>query len=178
VSEFPPGEPARPHHFPRRNRLIAALSGAVVVVEAAARSGALITVDHALDLGLDIFAVPGSVESPQAAGSNALIRDGAHLLTCGEDLLSVMGWSSSRTPGGRMAPPASTLRGAAEGAPPAALELALGTAPRSLDQLVESLGLTAPVVMAALSRAEISGAVHRSAEGWVIGREFFSGSRK
>jgi DNA processing protein len=81
VSEFLPEEPARPFHFPKRNRIIAALARAVIVVEAGARSGALITVDHALDLGREVLSVPGSVENPQARGSNALLRDGARLLT-------------------------------------------------------------------------------------------------
>ena len=90
VSEFPPGDRPRPHHFPRRNRVIAGLSSGVVVVEAASRSGALITVDHAPDLGLEVFAVPGSVESTQAEGTNALLRDGAHLLTSGSEVLEVL----------------------------------------------------------------------------------------
>ncbi len=80
VSEFLPDESARPHHFPKRNRIIAALSRAVVVVEAGRKSGALITVDHGLDLGRDILAIPGSVENPQAVGSNSLLRDGARVL--------------------------------------------------------------------------------------------------
>jgi DNA processing protein len=80
VSEFLPGQPALPHHFPKRNRIIAALTRAVVVVEAGFRSGALITVDHALDLGREILVTPGSVENPQAVGSNALIREGARVV--------------------------------------------------------------------------------------------------
>lgn len=87
VSEFLPAESALPHHFPQRNRIIAALSGAVVVVEAGARSGALITVDHGLDLGRDILAFPGSVESARSVGTNRLIRDGARLLTDPEAIL-------------------------------------------------------------------------------------------
>ena len=87
VSEFLPGEEPLPHHFPRRNRLIAALSKAVVVVEAARRSGALITVEHALDIGRDVFAVPGTVGRPQSEGVHALIRDGAGLVTSAHDIL-------------------------------------------------------------------------------------------
>ena len=64
LSEFLPGEPARTHHFPRRNRILAALGGAVVVVEAAEKSGAMITVEHALDLGRDVYAVPGGPRHP------------------------------------------------------------------------------------------------------------------
>ena len=80
LSEFLPEQEARPHHFPKRNRIIAALARAIVVVEAGERSGALITVDHGLDLGRDILAVPGSLQNPRARGTNALIRDGARLL--------------------------------------------------------------------------------------------------
>ena len=87
VSEFLPGEAPLPHHFPRRNRLIAGLSRAVVVVEAAIRSGALITVDHALEIGRDVFAVPGTVGRPRSEGANALIRDGAGLVTNADDVL-------------------------------------------------------------------------------------------
>jgi DNA processing protein len=87
VSEFLPPEPSLPHHFPRRNRIIAALTRAVVVVEAARQSGAFITVDHALDLGRDVLAVPGSVESPLSEGTNALLKEGAKVLPTPKDIL-------------------------------------------------------------------------------------------
>ncbi len=77
VSEFPPGAPAEPHHFPRRNRIIAALARDVIVVEASNRSGALITAEIALDLGRDVHAVPGPIDRATAAGANRLIADGA-----------------------------------------------------------------------------------------------------
>ncbi len=98
LSEFLPGEPARAHHFPRRNRILAALGGAVVVVEAAEKSGALITVEHALDLGRDVYAVPGALDAPQSRGCNTLIRQGAQVITSpeefGQDLGLVCGSSS------------------------------------------------------------------------------------
>jgi DNA processing protein len=169
VSEFPPGEPARPYHFPRRNRLIAALARAVVVVEAAERSGALITVDHALDLGLDVFAVPGSVETPQAAGANALIRDGAHLLTRGEELMEVMGWSAPPRAKLDALPAAASPEAGAGEADIRTIAAALGQSPRSLEQLVEALGISASAVLAQLTRAEIAGTAFRSGEGWVRG---------
>jgi DNA processing protein len=77
VSEFLPGTSAAPHHFPRRNRILAALASVTVVVEAGRRSGSLITVDHALDLGRDIWAVPGPIDTSVCAGSNRLLVDGA-----------------------------------------------------------------------------------------------------
>jgi len=87
LSEYPPGTPAEPFRFPARNRLIAALSRGVVVVEGAAKSGTRITAEHAVDLGLDVFAVPGPVTSPLAETPLGLIRDGATMIRGTADLL-------------------------------------------------------------------------------------------
>lgn len=91
LSEFPNGSRAGPGSFPRRNRIIAALASLVVVIEAPVKSGALLTVDHALALGRNVGVVPGAVDSPQSAGSNALMRDGAAVITSIEDALSLAG---------------------------------------------------------------------------------------
>ena len=88
VSEFPPGYTTRGANFPRRNRIISGLCCGTCVVEAPSRSGALITADLALEQGRDLFAVPGNVDSPNSAGTNALIRDCARAVTCGADILS------------------------------------------------------------------------------------------
>ena len=88
LSEYPPGVPAEPYRFPARNRLIAALSRGVVVVEGAARSGTRITAECATDLGLDVFAVPGPVTSPLSETPLALIRDGARMIRGADDLLA------------------------------------------------------------------------------------------
>lgn len=90
VSEFTPLEPPLRHHFPKRNRILAALARAVVVVEAGDKSGALITVDHALQLGRDVYALPGSVENPRARGSNLLLRDGAGVIPFPEAVLEAL----------------------------------------------------------------------------------------
>jgi DNA processing protein len=90
LSEFLPGEPPLPHHFPRRNRIIAALADAVLVVEAGAKSGVFITVDHALDLGREIFAVPGPIGRDSSLGVHQLIRDGATLVTDIADIVEVL----------------------------------------------------------------------------------------
>ncbi len=87
LSEFPLEQPGSRWTFPRRNRLIAGLSLGVVVVEAPARSGALITADHALEQGKEVFAVPGPITSQASAGSNRLIREGAKLVTSADDVL-------------------------------------------------------------------------------------------
>jgi DNA processing protein len=91
LGEYPPGLPAEPYRFPARNRLIAALSRGVVVVEGAARSGTRITATHALELGLEVFALPGPVTSPLAETPLELIRDGATLIRGPEDLLTDLG---------------------------------------------------------------------------------------
>jgi DNA processing protein len=96
VSEYPPGVPAEPFRFPARNRLIAALSRGVVVVEGAAKSGTRITAEHAIDLGLDVFAVPGSVTSPMAETPLGLIREGATLIRGAADLLEDLGIDPDR----------------------------------------------------------------------------------
>ncbi|PYL26791.1 MAG: DNA-protecting protein DprA, partial [Verrucomicrobia bacterium] len=88
LSQFPPGMPALAGHFPARNRTLAGLALGVVVVEAAERSGALITAGFAGDLGRETFAVPGRITSPTSAGANRLIQDGAKLVTCWQDIVS------------------------------------------------------------------------------------------
>jgi len=91
VSEYPPTMPAGPQHFPARNRIVVALARALVVVEGAAKSGSRISVDHALDLGREIFAVPGPVTSPLAETPLEMIREGATLIRGADDLLDDLG---------------------------------------------------------------------------------------
>ena len=91
MSEYAPGVPAEPYRFPARNRIVVALSSALVVVEGAALSGSRISVDHALELGRDVFAVPGPVTSPLAEVPLALIRDGATMIRGADDLLDDLG---------------------------------------------------------------------------------------
>ncbi|MGU7783352.1 DNA-processing protein DprA [Burkholderia sp. PU8-34] len=110
VSEWPLGTPARAWHFPQRNRVIAALVSGALVVEAAPRSGSLITARLANEMGRDVFAMPGSIHAPLAQGCHALIRDGAKLTATPEDVLEEYGLSewSRRAPGqGETAAPAS-----------------------------------------------------------------------
>jgi DNA processing protein len=98
VSEYPPGVPAEPQRFPARNRIVVALARALVVVEGAARSGSRISVDHALDLGRDVFAVPGPVNSPLAETPLEMLRDGARLIRGADDLLHDLGIDPAAPP--------------------------------------------------------------------------------
>jgi DNA processing protein len=101
LSEFPPGATPRPEFFPRRNRLVSGLSRAVVVVEAAARSGALITADCALEQGRDVLAVPGNVLSGRNRGAHALLRDGAKIVEDADDILEELGLPPTERRGSR-----------------------------------------------------------------------------
>lgn len=169
VSEFPPGTPPLKHHFPRRNRLIAALSSALVVVEAPHRSGAQNTVTHALDLGLEVGAVPGPIDRPSSSGTNRLLRDGAAVIAVPDDALAlVRAMPELGTPaGGRGTArggtePDSGTTAAARGASSAAvLWAALGPTPEALDAIAGRAGLSVPAASAALLELELAGAVRR-----------------
>jgi DNA processing protein len=159
VSEYPPGVPALPFRFPARNRIIAALSRAVVVVEGAAGSGSMISADHALDIGRDVFAVPGPVTGPLSTVPHALIRDGATLIRGPDDLLADLGFESG--------PAEATGLGAAA----AASQPALGTAERKVwdaltvssppDRLADLSGLALPEVVSALVGLEMRSLVRQ-----------------
>lgn len=168
ASEFPPAEPARKVYFPRRNRIIAALAQAVVVVQAGAKSGALITEREATALGREIFAVPGPVGPAASVGVHALLRDGAAPATCAEDVLRVMGWidggEAGDDPGVRQVGPGPSrhrlagLLGRDAGAG-AALCAALVEGPRDADDLAREAGLDAPAAAGLLGRLELEGIV-------------------
>jgi DNA processing protein len=148
VSEFPPGTPPLPHHFPRRNRILAALSGAVVVVEAGTRSGALITVDHALDLGVEVWAVPGPIDLDACAGSNRLLADGARPLLSVASFVEAMGGGLPERRARAEGPAARVLEALAEG-------------PLGVDELTARLALGAPELLTMLTQLELMGAVRR-----------------
>jgi len=95
ISEFPPGSAPLKYHFPMRNRLISGLSRAVVIVEASEQSGSLITAACALEQGRDVLAVPGNVLGGRNRGAHALIRDGAKIVECADDIVEELGWSAA-----------------------------------------------------------------------------------
>jgi len=90
ISEYEPPTEARAHYFLARNRIVSGLSDAVIIIEAAQRSGTLSTAAHALEQGKEVFVVPGNITSPLSAGCNALLKQGAHPITCAEDVLEVI----------------------------------------------------------------------------------------
>lgn len=156
ISEFPLGTAATASNFPRRNRLIAGLGQACLVVEAAPASGSLITARLAGELGRDVFAIPGSIHAPQYKGCHALIKQGAKLVECAQDILEELG------PQVVAATSATTNdeTGTAETRPEhAALLRALGHEPATLDQLIARSTLTADVVLAMLTELTLDGVV-------------------
>ena len=162
ISEFPLDMPPRPYHFPRRNRLIAALSAAVIVVEAAEDSGSLITADHALDLGREVLGVPGRVDNPNSRGVHRLLREGAAVCESADDVLRSLGLDPpQRAAEGASPTTASKPANASE----AALLEALAGAERHADELLDVTGLAAAAGLAALSALELRGAVTLGADG-------------
>ena len=161
VTEFPLGMQGMPANFPRRNRIIAALAHGVLVVEAAARSGSLITARLAAELGREVFAVPGSIHAPLSQGCHLLIRQGAKLVERTEDVLEEINLG-----------PASPLRPQALGSQPAAeqsefadradpLLAALGYDPVTLDALCERSGQPPDAAAARLLELELAGLAER-----------------
>ena len=152
VSEYAPGTPALPLHFPQRNRIIAGLSLGTLVVEAAVQSGSLITARMASEAGREVFAIPGSIHSPQSKGCHALLKQGAKLVESAEDILEELRGGAPRQPELPLA----------EEAPPAdPLLQALGHEPVSLDDLLARTGWPVAELSARLLNLELEGLVAR-----------------
>jgi DNA processing protein len=160
LSEMRLGEAPQARHFPRRNRIISGLSRGVVVVEAAEKSGSLITAQCALDQGREIFAVPGSPLDPRARGANKLIQGGATLVQSVEDILDVLrpmlgaGFREPGPDGGSS--PARALEAEADRIR-TAVEEALGPAPVEIDELIRQLGAPAAAVLTVILELELAG---------------------
>lgn len=172
VSEMFPGTRPQAQHFPRRNRLISGISLGVVVIEAAQRSGSLITARLALEQNRDVFAVPGNPLDPRAEGSNRLIRDGATLVRNADDVLTILSpmidntdtLARSRFEDAAKAPAVPSPTEAPEfGTSDTAgvIRQLLGTAPVEIDELIRESGLDAQSVMAVLLEFELAGKVER-----------------
>ena len=146
VSEYEPGTEPAPWRFPARNRIIAGLARVTIIVEARARSGALITADFALEDGREVFAVPGEITSALSRGTNELLRLGAAPLIESGDVLAVLGLEEAPAVlGAKLSESAQRVR-----------EL-LADHSASVDELVERLGFAANVVAAALVELELAG---------------------
>ena len=162
LSEQPMGLQPLARHFPRRNRIIAGLSPAVVVVEAAARSGSLITARDALDLGRDVLAIPGHPFDARAGGCNMLIRDGATLIRNGDDVIEALGHAKTSTSEDEVSSPKVPAR---------TIDLharildRLGPSPIAEDQLIRDLSARAVDVGPALVDLELDGRIERRAGG-------------
>lgn len=155
VSEFLPTATARPEHFPRRNRIIAGLSHATLVMEADVRSGSLITARQALQYGREVFAVPGSVLGGKHAGCHQLIRDGAALIENAEEVLQTMGWGVHATNANQ-----HKKYHPADSAELKLLQI-LAAESMHLDHISESCGLTVPELSPILLRLELQGVIER-----------------
>lgn len=151
VSEFPLGTPALKENFPRRNRIIAGLSQGCLVVEAAERSGSLITARLAGEAGREVFAIPGSIHSPLSKGCHKLIKQGARLVDDARDILEELGIPAAMKPGAPPAPPPD--------AESARILACLGYDPCDVDTLSERCGLTAERLYAILLQLELEGRI-------------------
>jgi DNA processing protein len=166
LSEYAPGTPALPEHFPQRNRIIAGLSLGTLVVEAAPRSGSLITARLASEAGREVFAIPGSIHAPQAQGCHGLIKQGAKLVETVADIVDELrdDW---RQPGaavprrGRTPSPSQRVLPMAAAADTDPLLLALGDDPVTLDALLARTGEPTQVLLARLMELELDGHVAR-----------------
>lgn len=160
VTEFAPAERPRPHQFPRRNRIVAALSDAVLVVQAGERSGARITAMHAADIGVDVLACPGQVGLPASVGCHSLLKDGAGIVTSAADVMEALSWPAL--------PPAPACRALEDDATVGdagtrAILRRLREGQASLEQLIPLAGDTGQA-LASLGRLEALGLV-RAAPG-------------
>ena len=148
LSELPPGSHSGPGSFPQRNRIIAGLATLTIVIEAPERSGALITGNKALDIGRDVGAVPGPIDSPQSVGTNRLLRDGAHVIASVDDALSLAGFQ----PRGSKMP---ALRSESEQRVWAALDVVAA----SLDDLCARVSMPVAQCMGAVTDLELRGII-------------------
>lgn len=155
VSEFPLGLAPIPNNFPARNRLISGLARGTLVVEAGEPSGALITVEFALEQGREVFAVPGPIHSSKSAGTNKLIRNGAALVSSAADILQDLNWTA-----------ATAQQEARQALPEDPIEAALlgliGYEPRHIDELGREAGFAAPAASAALAMLELKGFIRQA----------------
>lgn len=160
VSEYEPGTSVRSYQFLARNRIVSGLSDAVLITEAAARSGTLNTAMHALEQGKELFVVPGNITSPMSAGCNYLLKQGARVATCADDIIEIIAPELIR--------PQTTLALGANPEETAILKL-LGQGIRDGDELQRSSGLDANTFASTLTMLEINGSIRAlGANQWAL----------
>ena len=164
LTEYPPGETPKPGNFPRRNRLITALSEAVLVVEMGIHSGAQHTVGYALEQGKEVLAIPGSINSPASAGTNQLIKEGARLVTSAADVIEELrgvGRSSVRPSSPSTAGPAELRSSALQLLSPGEQKLmrSLSPDPAHVDEIARDAGETTAAILTTLLHLEMRGLV-------------------
>ncbi len=164
LSEYGPGEAGLPFHFPVRNRLISALARVVLVMEARERSGSLITVDRALEQGRDVLALPGRVGDPLSAGCNHLIRQGAGILTCVEDVCEALHLEEEKSQQGNPKAPSEEVSQELSGDAHRVYEL-LGAGPVHQDVLAAQLGWPLPRILELLWELEEAGLCRAASPG-------------
>lgn len=157
ISEFPPDAPPMPYQFPMRNRIISGLAHALLLIEAREKSGTHSTVNHALDQGREVFALPGNVDSPGSALPLKLLKEGAGLCTDATDILNSMGWAAP-------APVQTSLLEEDADEPDAEIRLildALAVEEKTLEELIDRTGLSASTLSMQLTLMELNGRVER-----------------
>lgn len=163
ISEFPLGTPPIASNFPKRNRIISGLTRGTLVVEAALASGSLITARTASEQGREVFAIPGSIHSPQARGCHALIRQGAKLVERAQDIWEEFGVPAAASPSPAPDAPAVAAASAVADHP---LLQAMGYDPVQLDALCSRTGWSAADAQAQLLELELDGQLQRLPGGW------------
>jgi DNA processing protein len=160
ISEYPPGMPALPHQFLERNRIVSGMSKGILVIEAPARSGSLATARFALEQNRDVFVIPGSARHPNFKGSHALIRQGAELVTCPEDIISAYGMEGVGI--GLISP----IGPIGEEARAILSVLSDSKKPMSIDKIIELTHLEAHVVMQTLTVLTTNGMIEEGNLGY------------
>lgn len=162
LSEYPLQTQPRPGHFPRRNRLISALGQLLIVVEAGLKSGSLITAQHALEQGKDIFAIPGDIANPNTEGCHQLIKDGAYLLSTSEDIFQNLEWHHrvTETP---LQPEMTGLSGLQQ-----QIYQLLQIEQQPLDALIYALKVPAEQLLEPLLEMELSGLIDQQPGGYAL----------
>lgn len=158
ISEYPPGTRPAAYHFPARNRIEAALADALLVIEAGEKSGTMITVEHALDIGVPVLAVPGPITSALSVGTNRIIKNGAALVSSTTDVLAELGLENV----------ASTTHLATDSTEQLILDHLSRTFQATTDELALACGLNNHEINRRLTHLELAGTIRVQGGWWVL----------